>query len=97
LGGPGKPAEQVGREAAESLARQLDTGCVVDRYLTDQLIPYMALADGSSEITSTELTSHTLTNISLVEQIIGVKFEIEGQLGRPGMIHVGGLGFARRL
>ena len=95
LGRPGKPAEQVGREAAESLARQLDTGCVVDRYLTDQLIPYMALADGSSDITSTELTSHTLTNISLVEQIIGVKFEVEGKLGGPGKIHVEGLGFSR--
>ncbi len=95
LGRLGKPAEQVGREAAESLAKQLDTGCAVDRYLTDQLIPYMALADGSSDITSTELTAHTLTNISLVEQIIGVKFEVEGQLGHPGRIHVEGLGFAR--
>lgn len=96
LGRLGKPAEQVGREAAENLARQLDTSCAVDRYLTDQLIPYMALADGSSDITSTELTSHTLTNISLVEQIIGVKFEVEGQLGSPGRIHVEGLGSARR-
>jgi len=96
LGRLGKPAEQVGREAAENLAKQLDTRCAVDRYLTDQLIPYMALADGCSEITSTELTSHTLTNISLVEQIMDVKFEIEGQLGHPGIIRVGGLGFTRR-
>ncbi len=97
LGRPGKPAEQVGREAGESLARQLDTGCAVDRHLTDQLIPYMALADGISDITSTELTSHTITNISLVEQIIGVKFEVDGKLGGPGRIRVGGLGFARSL
>ncbi len=97
LGRPGKPAEQVGREAGESLARQLDTSCAVDRHLTDQLIPYMALADGISDITSTELTSHTITNISLVEQIIGVKFEVDGKLGGPGRIRVGGLGFARSL
>ncbi len=96
LGRPRKPAEQVGREAAERLAKQLDTGCAVDRHLTDQLIQYLALADGTSEITSTELTSHALTNIALVEQILGTKFEVEGQLGRHGKIHVKGLGFTKR-
>ena len=96
LGRPRKPAEQVSQEAAESLAKQLDTGCAVDRHLTDQLIPYLALADGTSEITSTELTSHALTNIALVEQILGAKFEVEGELGHPGKIHVKGLGFTRR-
>lgn len=96
LGRPRKPAEQVGREAAESLARQLGTGCAVDRHLIDQLIPYLALADGTSEITSTELTSHALTNIALVEQILCAKFEVEGELEHPGKIHVKGLGFTRR-
>jgi RNA 3'-phosphate cyclase len=92
LGRRGKPAEQVGREAAESLAKQLRTGCAVDRYLTDQLIPYLVLADGKSRITCAELTMHALTNITLVEQILGVKFEVEGQLGQPGRISVEGLG-----
>lgn len=90
LGKLGKPAEQVGREAAESLVKQLRTGCAVDRHLTNQLIPYLALADGASEITSAELTSHALTNITLVEQVLGVKFEVEGQLGQPGRIRVVG-------
>jgi len=65
----------------------------VDRYLTDQLIPYLVLADGKSRITSAELTMHALTNITLVEQILGVKFEVEGQLGQPGRISVEGLRF----
>jgi len=95
LGRPGKPAEQVGREAAESLLNQLGAGKALDRYLTDQLIPYMALAEGTSEVTSAELTSHALTNIALVEQILGVKFEVDGQEGRPGRIRVDGLGLAR--
>ena len=97
LGKPGKPAEQVGREAAESLLRQLKTGRAVDRYLTDQLIPYMALAEGRFEITSAELTSHALTNIALVEKILGVKFEVEGEQGLPGRIRVEGLGFVRQV
>lgn len=93
LGRPGKPAEQVGREAAGDLVKQLKTGCAIDSHLTDQLIPYLALADGVSEITSTELTSHTLTNIAMVEQILGVKFEIQGKREQPGRIRVEGLGF----
>jgi RNA 3'-phosphate cyclase len=93
LGKRGKPAEQVGREAAESLLQQLKTGCAVDRYLTDQLISYIALAEGRSEITSAELTSHTMTNIELVEKILGVKFEVEGGQKQPGRISVDGLGF----
>lgn len=92
LGKIRKPAEQVGREAAESLIAQLGTGHAVDRHLTDQLIPYLALAEGLSEVTSTELTLHTLTNIMLVEHILGVKFEVQGQRGQPGRIRVEGLG-----
>jgi len=95
LGKRGKPAEQVGREAAESLIKQLQTGCAVDRHLTDQLVPYLALAEGISEITSTELTSHALTNIALVEQILGVRFEVEEELKQPGRIRVEGLGHTK--
>jgi len=95
LGRLGKPAEQVGREAAETLVKQLRTGCAVDRHLTDQLVLYLALAAGKSEITSAELTLHALTNITLVKQILGVEFEVDGQRGQPGRIGVEGLGFVR--
>jgi RNA 3'-terminal phosphate cyclase len=97
LGKRGKPAEQVGQEAAESLIKQLQTGSAVDRHLTDQLIPYLALADGISEITSTELTSHALTNIMLVEQILDVKFEVEGEQGQAGRIRVKGRGLPEKI
>ncbi len=93
LGSPGKPSEQVGREAARELTEQLRTGMAVDRHLADQLIPYMALADGASEITVASLTAHTLTNIELVQMILGVKFLVEGKLGGPGKISVKGIGF----
>ena len=96
LGAPGKPAEKVGAEAAESLIAQLKTGCAVDRYLTDQLIVYMALSEGTSRISSAELTMHTLTNVELVKQILGVEVEVEGKLGESGKIKVGGIGFKRR-
>jgi RNA 3'-phosphate cyclase len=87
LGRPGKPAEKVGGEAAEELLSQLRTGAAVDKHLTDQLIPYMALA-GRSEITSSEITLHTLTNIELVKRFLGVGVEMEGSLGGPSRIRV---------
>jgi len=95
LGKLGKPAEQVGREAAENLTKQLQTVRAVDRHLTDQLMPYLALAEGESEITSAELTSHALTNITLLEQILGLRFEVEGELKQPGRIRVEGLGHTK--
>lgn len=95
LGEKGKPAEKVGREAAERLIRQLETGQAFDRFLTDQLIPYFALASGVSEITTAELTSHTLTNLKLVEKIIGADTTVDGEEGEPGKITVEGIGFSR--
>lgn len=96
LGEKGKPAEKVGREAAERLIQQLETGKAFDCYLTDQLIPYFALGSGKSEITTTELTSHTLTNLKLVEKIIGADTMVEGEEGEPGKITVEGIGFSRK-
>jgi len=88
MGERGKPAEEVGGEAADSLIRQLSTGCAVDRYMTDQLIPYLAIADGKSEISSTELTLHTLTNVKIVEEILEADIEVEGGRGEAGRIFV---------
>jgi len=90
LGKPGKPAERVGKEAAEQLLEELRTGHAVDRYLTDQLIPYLALARGRSEIWSTRLTLHALTNVELVEEMVGVDFLVEGELDRPAKLRVEG-------
>lgn len=92
LGKRGKPAERVGNDVVADLVRQLKTGMAVDKHLTDQLIPYLTLAEGTSEISSTELTLHALTNVALVEKIFNVKFEVKGDIGEPGRIKVTGLG-----
>ncbi len=90
LGEKGKPAEKVGKEAADELIKQIRTGKAVDLHMSDQILPYMALAPGKSEITSTELTSHTLTNLSLLEKILAIDFDITGDEGEPGRIRVEG-------
>lgn len=92
IGRPGKMAEHVGREAAESLLKEIKGGGAVDSHAIDQLIPYLALAQGVSQVKTSLLTPHALTNIVLVEKILGVRFHVEGDLGAPGVVRVEGIG-----
>jgi RNA 3'-terminal phosphate cyclase (ATP) len=96
LGAPGKPAERVGREAASRLLAQLSTGAPIDVHLSDQLIVWLALAQGRSIIKTTKLTLHTVTAIKVTEMLTGCKFKIRGEIGTPGTIKcegcVGGVG-----
>jgi len=92
IGDKGKPAEKVGSEAAERLMEEVKAGVPVDRHLVDMLIPYMAVAEGSSEIVTSEITLHTLTNIRVTELIADVQFRVKGELGNPGSIQVEGIG-----
>lgn len=77
LGSPKKSPRDVGIEAAEELCSTLADGGCVDEYLQDQLILYMALAHGTSEMITGSLTLHTQTAIWTAEQLCpGVKFEV---------------------
>ncbi|MBI5039503.1 MAG: RNA 3'-phosphate cyclase, partial [Nitrospirae bacterium] len=46
LGAIGKPAEEVAQEACKAFLEYHDSNGTVEPHLADQLIPYMALADG---------------------------------------------------
>lgn len=77
LGEKGKKAETVGEEAAKTLLKELQSPTSVDVHLADQLIPYIALARGKSEIKVREMTKHLETNIYVVKEFLNVEFEIE--------------------
>ncbi len=79
LGERGKRAEKVGEEAAQELLFHLEREAPLDRYLSDQIIPYLALA-GDSQVKVAEITPHTLTNIHVAEKITGVSFHMEDEL-----------------
>ena len=81
IGELGKPAEVVGREAAEGLLAELRARATVDVHLADMLVPYVALAEGRSVYLTRELTDHLDTNIWLAERILGVKFKVERENG----------------
>lgn len=76
LGSPKKRAQDVGVAAANELILTLKEGGCVDEWLQDQLILFMALGDGVSEIVTGSLTLHTQTAISVAEQMSGATFEV---------------------
>jgi len=92
LGERGKPAEKVGKEAADKLLKELKSGMPIDRHMGDMLIPYMAVADGYSMVNLSEVSMHLLTNVQITDLIAGTKFKVEGELKSPGKVHVKGLG-----
>jgi RNA 3'-terminal phosphate cyclase (ATP) len=77
LGERGKRAEIVGEEAARNIITELESAATVDVHLADQLVPYIALADGKSVLKVREMTKHLETNIYITQQFLDVAFEIE--------------------
>jgi len=75
LGERGKPSEKVGREAANGLLAALDSGAAVDRNLSDQLLPMMAFAPGTSSILVPEITMHAKTNMWVIQKFRNVGFQ----------------------
>jgi RNA 3'-phosphate cyclase len=94
VGERGKPAEVVGREAAEGLLRHLKTGAAVDLHTTDNLILWCSLAKGESILRTSELTLHTLTAIKLAEIITGAHFDVEGIIEKTALIKCRGIGLS---
>lgn len=83
LGERGRPAGDVGREAAELLESELDQASCVGRYMQDQLIPYMGIAVKEHQtpmrIRTGPVTEHTHTNIHITEQFLPVTFHVHNQ------------------
>lgn len=96
LGEKGKPAEQVGREAASSLLEDLSTGMALDRHASDMLLIYAAMAGGVSRLGGARLTSHALTMIDLLRAIVPeaqVRL-LSGSEGAPFVVEVRGAGLS---
>jgi len=79
IGRRGVRAEEIGREVAEGFLASLKSGAALDKWMADQIIPFIALASGKSSVTVEEITDHCRTNMSVCEKILGVKFEIDGR------------------
>jgi len=82
LGEIGKPAEKVAQEACAKLAHEMASDvrhgtdsqyvrALVDTHLADQLLIYAALAEGKSEFSTSEFSSHLRTNADVIRAMTG--------------------------
>jgi RNA 3'-phosphate cyclase len=76
LGERRKRAERVGFEAATLLREEWASGAAVDRWMADQIIPFLGLLSGV--VQTSEITSHTETNLWVVERFLPIRFEVDG-------------------
>jgi len=98
LGVKGKVPKEVGEEAARELGRNLLEGGCVDEYMQDQMIIFLALAEGRSRVRTGPLTLHTRTAIWVAEQMTSAQFTIEEEVTESGLsthlIHCDGIGWS---
>ncbi len=90
LGKRGRPAEAVADEAMDALEDYLDGHGALDPYAADQVLVPLALGLEPSRFTTTRITNHLLTNAEVVRRICGRDVTIEGSVGQPGSVHIGG-------
>jgi RNA 3'-terminal phosphate cyclase (ATP) len=86
LGARGKRAELVADETADEFFHFLESRAALDYHLADQLLIYLASVPGKHYFTASKITQHLLTNAWVVEKFLPVKFEIKGELGKPGTV-----------
>lgn len=90
LGRRGADPLDVGRKAGHELKALILNGACVDNHTQDQIIVYMALAEGKSVVRCGYLTLHTKTAIHIAEMISKVKFLVH-QEGEQNIIECFGL------
>ena len=85
------PAE-TGARAARELLEQLNSGnaATCDQYAQDQLIIFMALASGQSQIQTGPLTLHTRTAIYITELLTSARFKVSDD---NNLIECQGIGY----
>ncbi|MDQ7040027.1 MAG: RNA 3'-terminal phosphate cyclase [Rhodothermus sp.] len=76
-GAPGRPSEAIAENVARMLLEDLRSGATVDRYLSDQLLPYVALANGSSVYLVPAITDHVASSCWLVAQFMDVAVTLQ--------------------
>ena len=77
LGARGKRAEDVGREAAAALLRQINSGAALDEWMGDQILPFLAVAGGESTISVPHITEHLRTNLWVISRFLPLTSHLE--------------------
>jgi len=73
----GVRAEALGEAAGHELAADLASGATLDVHLADQVLVYLAMAQGASVFTTRAVSSHTRTALWLLPQFLPVRFSVQ--------------------
>jgi RNA 3'-terminal phosphate cyclase len=90
-GALGRRSENIGKYVARQLLEDLKTGATLDRYVSDQIIPFAALADGESRFRIPRISEHIQSNAWLSREFLGA----EGNFDDQNLV-VRGVGFRSR-
>ncbi|HEX5513064.1 MAG TPA: RNA 3'-terminal phosphate cyclase, partial [Gammaproteobacteria bacterium] len=66
----------------------LASGAALDRYIVDQLLLPLALAQGESALSTARISPHLLTNCAVIQAFLPVAIDIDGEPGSPGVVRV---------
>lgn len=72
-------AESIGKHVASQLLDDVASGATLDRFASDQIIPFAALAAGESRFIIPTVTDHVLTSAWLADLFLGAQVTIDGQ------------------
>ena len=82
LGERGVRAETLGESCAEDIVETIRSGAAVDEHMLDQILPYIAVAEGASTVVAESLTEHARTNMLVIEQMLGRSFSVDETVGQ---------------
>ncbi len=77
LSSKGHSPQQSGLDAASDLLQEMSAGSTVDIHTADQLLPYMAMAEGKSCFTVSRISKHLLSQMDTLESFLDVRFGVE--------------------
>jgi RNA 3'-terminal phosphate cyclase (ATP) len=73
----GVRAEALGEAVGRELAADMASGANLDAHAADQILVYLALAEGRSRFGVREVTSHAHTTMELVARFLPVRYALE--------------------
>jgi len=76
LGERGKRAEDVGVECANAILTELNRFGIFDKHLSDQVMPFSAVAVGKTKYTTTDVTKHLISNAYVINEFFGGSVKI---------------------
>jgi RNA 3'-terminal phosphate cyclase (ATP) len=77
----GKPSERVGEEAAASLSAEIESRATLDVRAADQLLIYLARANGPSDFRVRSVSGHMETMMWLIPQFVPCRFGVTREAG----------------